>query len=153
MSRRTADRGFTLVESVVVAALVAITLLVAVSLVQERLQSARARVAADQLSVDLRLARLTAVSRRSAVDVVITAHPTNSYRLTDSRGRTRTVLMPRGVRIVSSTSPIVFRANGTVSGGASTVLETDVSRRTVERYTINTGLLGVPRIDHERTQP
>jgi Tfp pilus assembly protein FimT len=143
-------RGFTLVEGLVVVMLVVISVTVAMSLVRERLQLARVRVSAQQFAVHLRSARFTAVSQRSAADVVVAADPENRYEFTDVRGTSRTVRLPHGVRIVSSSSPIRFQANGSVSGGASTVLEVELTGNRVERWTIDTAALGVPRVSRER---
>ena len=133
-----------------VVVLLVISLTVAMALVRERLQLARARVSAQQFAVHLRSARFTAVSQRSAADVVVSADPENSYEFTDVRGTTRTVRLPHGVRIVSSSSPIRFQANGSVTGGASTVLEVELSGDRVERWTIDTVALGVPRVSRQR---
>jgi len=148
--RRSYAPGFTLIEVLVVVILVVISVTVAMALVHERLQLARVRVSAQQFAVHLRSARFTAVSKRSAADVVVDADPLNRYEFTDIRGTTRTVILPSGVRIVSSSSPIRFQANGSVSGGASTVLEVELSGDRVERWTIDTAALGVPRVSRER---
>jgi Tfp pilus assembly protein FimT len=144
------ERGTTLTEGLVVLVLVAISITAATALVQERLQLVRIRVSAQQLAVNLRSARFTAVSQRSAAEVTVAADPQNHYRFTDVRGKTRTVRLPPGVRIVSSSSPIRFEANGSVPGGASTVLEVELTGGRVERWTIETVALGVPRLSHER---
>jgi len=140
-------------ESLVVIVIVGMTVVVAVPLTAERVRSARIRVATKQFVVDLRAARLTAVSNRSSVDVVVSADPTNSYQFTDSRGREHQVQLPEGVRIANSNALIQFRANGSVLGGASTVLETDLSKYESERWTVTTSVLGVTRTAHARFTP
>jgi prepilin-type N-terminal cleavage/methylation domain-containing protein len=153
MNSRRDQRGFSLLEGIVVLVLVGLTAAVASSLVKERVLSARVRVAASQLAFDLRAARLKAVSNRTAVNVTFTVDPANRYEYTDTYGRLRTRNLAAGVRIVSSSSPIVFQSNGSVSGGASTLLEANVSSSAVERWTIDTTVLGNPRVTHERVTP
>jgi prepilin-type N-terminal cleavage/methylation domain-containing protein len=143
-------RGFTLVESLVVLVLLVIAVAIAMSLVQERLQTARIRVSAQQFAVHLRSARFAAVSQRSPADVIVSADPENTYRFTDVRGKDHIIRLPAGVRIVSSSSPIRFQANGAVSGGASTVMEVELPGDRLERWEIDTAALGVPRLSHER---
>ena len=133
--------------------LVAMTSVVAATLVKERVLSARIRVVSDQLAYDLRAARLKAVSQRAAVDVVVTTDPANTYAYTDARGHLQTRDMPPGVRIVSSNNPIRFQTNGSVIGGASTVLETDLSTFATERWTVDTTVLGNPRVSHVKVTP
>lgn len=147
---RRPPHGFTMVETLASLAILVITIMVVVPTAAERLRTARIRVAAKQLSLDLRAARLKAVSNRTAIDVIVTSHPGSGYRYTEPSGRTREIPLPSGVQIVSSTSPIRFAANGSVAGGASTVLEADLSGSSVDRWTITTSFLGIPRITHER---
>ena len=130
--------------------LAALALAAVTALVQERVQIAKVRVSAQQFAVHLRSARFAAVSQRSPTDVIIATDPQNTYSFTDVRGKTHTILLPQGVRITSSSSPIRFLANGTVSGGASTVLEAELSGNKLERWEINTEPLGVPRLSHAR---
>ena len=51
-----------------------------------------------------------------------------AYEFTDLQGRARTETLPPGIRIVSSTSPITFRPNGTLDTEAVTVLEVEMRR-------------------------
>ena len=98
----------------------------------------------------LRSARFTAVSQRSPADVIVSADPVNTYQYTDVRGKSHTIRLPLGVQITSSSSPIRFLPNGTVTGGASTILEAELSGDKLERWTIATEPLGVPRLTHAR---
>ena len=145
--------GFSLIESTLAIAILGIVLIVAASIVSERVRAAKIRVAAGQFVMDLRAARLTALSNRGPVDVVVAADPGNSYRYTGAHGMIRLVPMPDGVRIISSTSPIRFRSNGSVLGGASTVIETNLSNSSLERWTVTTSVLGIPQTAHEKVVP
>jgi Tfp pilus assembly protein FimT len=121
-----------------------------VPIVGERVRMAQIRTMVGQFAFDVRAARWTAVSLRSPVDLTVSVEPTNVYQFLDSRGRPRRVEMPEGVRIVSSTSPIRFEANGSVPGGASTVIEVQLDNDTVSRWTVSTNLLGVPTTTEEK---
>ena len=147
------QHGVTLLEVLVALVLLGITSAFASALVVERVRAARSRVAADQLAVDLRSARLAAISNRKPVSLVVSTDPANAYEYTDGQGTLRRVDLPDGVRIVSSTSPITFESNGAVAGGASTVLETQLSKYQQERRTVSTSVIGITRVSHELLQP
>lgn len=152
IERRSGQRGFTLVESLVAIVILVIAVTIGLSLVRERLYTARIRVVAQQFAVHLRAARFAAVSTRSQVAVVVAADPGNTYQYTDVRGAVKMIDLPSAVRIASSSSPITFLANGAVSGGASTVFEVQLAYDRLERWTIATGALGVPRVTHEQVE-
>jgi Tfp pilus assembly protein FimT len=147
---REREGGLSLIETLVVIVLLAISMTMASALVLERVRAARIRVAAARFEIDLRSARLTAVSNRKPVEVVVAPEPANTYQYTDSRGRFHEIQMPLGVRIVSSTSPIRFLPNGSVLGGASTVFETELSTYDVDRWVVDTSALGLARIRRDR---
>jgi hypothetical protein len=79
------------------------------------------------------------------VTVAVSTNPLNSYEYTDARGDQRSVHLPPGVRIVSSVTPITFRPNGSVLGGATTVIETELSSSRTERWSVQTNGLGISR--------
>ena len=123
------------------------------TVVLDRVRSARIRVAAEQFAIDLRAARLKAVSTRGAVDVTISLDPANAYEYSDGHGRLRHIRMPPGVQIISSNSTISFQANGSILSGPSTVFETELSPQSTERWTVTTNILGNPRTTHYRVGP
>jgi prepilin-type N-terminal cleavage/methylation domain-containing protein len=142
--------GFSLPELLVVVAIVGIAVLVSVPLVSEQVRLAKIRGAADQLTMDLKAARMIAVSSRSTVDFTVNTDPTNDYQYTDARGKTRQISMPSGVTITSSTSPISFGPTGKLSSAATTVMEINVTGSTIERWTITTSILGVSSVTQQR---
>ena len=146
------QRGVTFLEALVALMLLGISSAFASSLVVERVRATRSRVAAQQLAVDLRSARLAAISNRKPVSVFVSTDPANAYEYTDAHGVLRRIRLPDGVRIMSSTSPITFEPNGSVAGGASTVLETNLAQYRLERRTVSTNVIGISRISHERVQ-
>jgi prepilin-type N-terminal cleavage/methylation domain-containing protein len=144
------SRGFSLLESLAVMVILAIMLAAIAPMVAERMQQAKVRTSVSQFSLDLRAARWTAVSSRATVDLIVIADPANAYEYTDVKGKLRRIQLPDGVRIASSTNPIQFRANGSVLGGASTVIEAQIADDTLSRWTIDTSSLGISRTMHQR---
>lgn len=143
-------RGFSLPELLVVSVILAIMMAFIVPLAGESLYKARIRANVNQFALDLRAARWTAVSRGAPVDVVVAADPVNSYQYTDIRGRLRQFEMPEGVRILGSTNPIRFLANGSVTGGSTTVIEAQIADSRISRWTVTTSTLGISRTTHEQ---
>jgi Tfp pilus assembly protein FimT len=137
-----AAAGVTLAELLVVVAIIALAVMVAVPAITQAVRSARVRAAVDQFSVTMRAARMVAVTNQSPCDVQVAVDPANRYTYVDARGKTRSVHMPTGVRIVSSTSPITFRPNGSVPGGATTRIETSTGAGAAEVWRIETNELG-----------
>ena len=151
--KRNRERGFTLLEGLAVMTILAITAVVASSMALERIRSSRIRVSAEQFAIDLRAARLKAVSNRSPVDVTIFSDPTNAYEYSDGHGRLRQIRLPSGVQITGSDSTISFQANGSILAGTSTIFETELTSGSVERWTVTTSILGNPRTTHYRVAP
>ena len=138
------ERGFSLLELLVVMVVLAIMTGVLVPMATQRVRMARIRTQVNQFALDLRAARWTAVSKREVVSLVVAVAPDNSYEYTDVHGRVRRVEMPDGVLIVSSTDPIQFLANGSVVGGSSTVIEAQINDTMKSKWTITTNAMGVP---------
>ena len=146
-SNRDGQRGFSLLEFLVVTVILAIMATFVVPLAAERVRVARIRTSVNQFSLDLRAARWAAVSGRKTVQMTVGG---STYSYADSLGRTRLVHLPNGVQIVTSTNPIEFKPNGSVTGGATTTIETVLSEGRKSRWVITTNVLGVPFT--ERTQ-
>ncbi len=142
-------KGFSLLELLLVMVILALTATLIVPAVGEGSRRLRVRNMVNQFALDLSAARWTAVSGGKAVDLVVTVDPANGYEYTDQHGRLRSVQMPDGVLIVSSTSPIQFKPNGSVLGGSTTVIESPISTSTLSRWTITTNVLGVSTTTHE----
>lgn len=144
------QKGFSLLEFLVVMVILTLTATAIVPAAVERVRMARVRTMVNQFTIDLRAARWAAVSGRNTVEMTVAVDPANSYQYMDSRGRVRSVTMPDGVRIVTSTNPIEFRANGSVTGGSSTVFEADLTDDVSSAWTIDTNVLGVPSVQHQQ---
>ncbi len=148
------QRGVTLPELLVVVTIIAMAVLVAVPTITDTIRTARLRSAARSMEATFRAARIVAVTQRTDMTVEVRTGPAaptppgpteNQYTFTDLRGLPRTERMPSGIRIVSSTSPIVFRPNGTLDAEASTVLEVQ-TRQGLATWEIRTSRMGVTRV-------
>lgn len=144
------SRGVSMSELLVVLAILGIAVAIGIPLVNQQIRMAKIRGAADQLAMDIKAARMIAVSTRSDVDLTINAQPSNFYEYTDNQGKTRRIEMPEGVRITSTTSPMTFHLNGSLNSPATTVLEIDLGSNLTERWTISTTILGVSKTEFER---
>lgn len=141
------ERGFTLPELLVVLAIGGLVLGMGIALVSDQVRSASIRGAADQFTVDLRAARMIAVSRQANVDLVVQPDPQNRYTYTRADGVPVSVDLPPQVKILSSSpTTIQFRSNGSVTAAATTVLEIALSGNVKERWTVTTSPVGVPAV-------
>jgi len=146
--------GVTLPELLVVVAIIGMAVLVAVPTITDTIRSTRLRSATRSLEATFRAARIVAVTQRTDMSVAVRTGPAwpaapgpteNEYTFTDLRGLPRTEKMPPGIRIVSSTSPIVFRPNGTLDAEAVTVLEVQ-TRQGSKTWEVRTSRMGVTRV-------
>ena len=148
---RKGSRGFSLPELLVVLAIIGIAAVVTWPLVSEQVRQTKARAAGDQLSMDLRAARMIAISRRTPWTVTLDADAAR-YTYTDGRGVVRRVQLPSGVRVISpaGVSTVTFGINGSVAAATSTVLEVDLSEGVRERVTVEVSVAGVTRLQKQR---
>ena len=137
-----------------VLAIIGLAVMVAVPSITDSIRSARLRSATRSLEATFRAARIVAVTQRRDISVEVRPGPAaptppgpteNQYTFTDLRGLPRTETMPPGIRIVSSTSPIVFRANGTLDAEALTVLEVQ-THQGLKTWEVRTSRMGVTRV-------
>ncbi len=154
MARSRRQAGVTLPEMLVAVTIIAMAVLVAVPTISETLRSTRLRTATRSLEATFRAARIVAVTQRTDMPIEVRTGPAppttpgpteNQYTYTDLRGIPRTETMPPGIRIVASTSPIVFRPNGTLDAEAVTVLEVQ-TRQGPRTWEIRTSRMGVTRV-------
>lgn len=148
------QRGVTLPELLVVVTIIGLAVLVAVPTITETVRLSRLRSATRSLEATFRAARIVAVTQQQAMSVEVRTGPApptlpgpteNQYTYTDLRGVVRVARMPAGIRIVSSTSPIVFKPNGTLDAAAVTVLEVE-TRQGLQTWEVRTGIIGVTRV-------
>ena len=144
-------RGFSLPELLVVLAILGLSIALVVPLVSHEVRRARIRGAVPQFVADLRVARTIAVSTRQTVNVQVVTDPGNEYVYQDARGKQWRIVLPEGIRILSSSpSPIAFRKDGSVPpNGSMTVFEATVPGRGVEHWTVRTSYLGISGASRE----
>ena len=152
---RNIRNGFSAAELLVVIAIIGLIVAVVVPIAGNQVRTARARSAADTMGVDLRAARMLAVTRQQDVPFVLEVDPVNAYRYTGNDGKIRRIVLPQGVRILDASSPttITFRPNGSVTAPATTVVEIALSGSSTakETYTIVTATTGIPKTTKTRT--
>lgn len=149
------EHGFSLTEILVVVAIMGLAVAISVPLVAEAVNQNRIRTAADQLSVDLRAARMIAVSKRAMpyLDVSVEPDPLNRYSFVNGRGETRTVQLPTGVRIVSPATAYTIRylRDGSVTGGGNTtVMRVQLSAGDEQEWRVITNAMGVTKTTRTR---
>jgi prepilin-type N-terminal cleavage/methylation domain-containing protein len=155
MHHASRDRGFSLPEVLIVLAIIGLAVAISVPLVSEMVNQARIRTAADQFSVDLRAARMIAVSKRATpyLDVSVQPDPVNRYTFANGRGETRVVQFPKGVRVITPSTDYTVRylRDGSVSGGGNTtVLRVQLSGGHEEEWRVITNAMGVTRTTRTR---
>ena len=142
-TRNIAHAGFSIVEMLLVLAIMGIFITFAGPAFTESYRAYKVRSASQELSVALRAVRQVAVSTRAASSLLVDT-AAGSYTWTDAKGKTRTWGLPVGVAFISATpSTITFVTNGTVStGSASIVLQGTVSGSRADRWTLNLNTVG-----------
>ncbi len=147
----------TLAELLAVVAIIGMAITLAIPLITGAVRSANARAAVNGFAVNLKAARMLAVAGNGPVVVTIQTEPDPDcfctetyYEYPDRRGIMRRFNMPRGVTIASSTAPITFRPNGSVQGGATTVIKTQLAPGSFEVWTIETSRTGVSIVERTR---
>ena len=154
-----AGAGVTLPELLVVIAIISMIVTISIPLIAGAVRSSSARAAANGFAVNLKAARMLAVSLNSPIAITVQEEPhpdcfcaITYYEYPDRRGTLRRFFMPPGVTIDTSTPTITFMPNGSVPGGSNTVIRTQVSPETVETWTIETTTTGFSAVQHARTR-
>src|SRR5262245_13185600 len=142
-TRNISQKGFSIVEMLLVLAIMGIFITFAGPAFTESYRAYKVRSASQELSVALRAVRQVAVSTRTASSLLVDT-AAGSYTLTDAKGKTRTWGLPVGVAFISATpSTITFVTNGTVStGSASIVLQGTVNGSRADRWTLDLNTVG-----------
>lgn len=144
------NKGFTLVEMLIVIAFIGITVAIGIPLVNEQVRIAEVRAAADELAVHLRAARMIAVSHHKNITVTVSVDPTNSISYESTTGTPRVMTMPGRVKIVSgSTASITFKSDGSTGATSTVTTESAVSDKT-ERWTLQVNIMGMVSVTHTR---
>jgi len=148
--RRRVQAGFSLVELLVVLAIIGAIVAMGIPLVNEQLRIAEVRSITDEIAVHLRAARMIAVSQHKDVVVTVNADPTNSVSYIGTNGETRLITMPGRVKIKSGSSvSITFHSDGS-SGATSTVTTESTVSKAIERWTLSVNTVGLITVAHVR---
>jgi len=142
-SERHGERGVTLAEILIIVGILGVILLVAVPLTSSTLRRSAAQTTVNEFEMSLRASRVLAVTRQTPMSVTVQADPVNRYSYTDRRGQVRQIDLPASVTITSSDSPITFERNGSVSGGATTVIDVALPGGVAFTYTVSTSAIGI----------
>jgi prepilin-type N-terminal cleavage/methylation domain-containing protein len=144
------EAGFSLVEMLAVLALIAVVVAIGIPIVNEQVRIAEVRSAADQIAVDMRAARMIAVSKHKSIPFTINIDPVNTYSYEGTTGATRTIAMPGRVKIKNgSATSVTFKQDGSVAAAATVTVESAVSAST-ERWAIAVNTLGFAKLTHTR---
>jgi prepilin-type N-terminal cleavage/methylation domain-containing protein len=153
-TRHITEAGFSIVEMLLVLALMGIFITFAGPAFTESYRAYRVRSASQELSVAIRAVRQVAVSTRAASNLLVNT-TAGTYSWTDAKGKTRTWGLPEGVAFVSANpSTITFVTNGTVStGSASIVLQGTVNASRADRWTLNLNTVGQVKSTYSMVTP
>lgn len=110
-------RGLTVIELIIVVALIAIVLTIAIPGFRDILERRRLEGAANELAIDLQYARTEAVSRQANVSLT-TAADGLSYTITGIP-LAKTVALPAGVTVTANVARTYEGFRGTAGGDAT----------------------------------
>jgi len=137
---RRQQKGYSLVELLLVLGIMGIFLAIAIPALGQYMRSYSARVGADEFVSHMRLARHLAIARHQPVNMTVNA---TDYSLPDwadeniATADTRDFELPRGCTIVSGTGTVTFRTDGTISTSATTMrMEIALDGQITARYDI-----------------
>lgn len=150
------QRGYTLLEVVIVAGLIAVVAAIFVPAFFNVVQNYRSQVAVEQIMINMRFARMAAVKKRRNYRIVVNADPTNTYTLEMDEDRDGTfepyrnadTTVASGLKILTGgITSVTFNARGaaTISGGNT--IRVQSSEDYIHRITVQTN--GMVRMTKE----
>lgn len=148
-SYRAGREGMSLIETLVVLAAIALTLLVAVPAIQTTLANYRTKTAAAQVAMDIRFARNACVKKKipytMAINNASASTAPNTYTISGPGLPTIQRSLPAGVEIDdSSITQIDFQALGncTTLPGSNTARNIDITGKSPYRRRLTVSLSG-----------
>ncbi len=143
------QRGVSLIEILIIVAVIGVIMLFAVPLTANQLQRIHARSTINEFTMALRAARMMAVTQQTPIDVIVEDTPDNKYSYTDGNGNFREFELAQSVSITASDTPISFARNG-ASGGTTTTIIADLPGGHTDTYTVTTTNLGMVEVSKVR---
>jgi general secretion pathway protein H len=146
MLRNHRQKGYSLVELLMVLAILGIALAITLPALGTYMRSYSARVGTDEFVSRMRLVRHLAIARHQPVSITVNAE---DYSVPDwndadiATADTRDFELPGGVSVVSGTGTVTFRSDGTCTTGATTVrLEIAMNGEITARYDVAVSAAG-----------
>jgi prepilin-type N-terminal cleavage/methylation domain-containing protein len=146
MVKNRRQKGFSLIELLMVLAIMGIAMAIALPALGQYMRSYSARVGTDEFVSRMRLVRHLAIARHQPVSITVNA---KDYSVPDwgapdiATAPTRDFELPGAVSVVSGTGTLTFRSDGTCSSGATTVrLEIQMNGETTARYDVSVSTAG-----------
>jgi general secretion pathway protein H len=140
MLKNNRQKGYSLIELLMVLAILGIAMAIAIPALGQYMRSYSARVGTDEFVSRIRLVRHLAIARHQPVSITINAQ---DYSVPDwndqdiATADTRDFELPGGVSVVSGTGTVTFRSDGTCTTGATTVrLEIAMNGEITARYDV-----------------
>ena len=116
------ERGVTLVELLVVVAILGLFMLVALPAIGNYIRAGRVRASNDGIVGDLKAARYIAITNRTTATVTFD-QTARTWSYTDIHGRTITRTLELGTSFTTLTAtPVTFKSDGSLSTSAATIV-------------------------------
>jgi len=143
------ERGVTLLEGLIVVGLIAVVAAVALPTFFRLLMNYRSQTAVEQVTMNLRFARMAAVKKRINYRIIFNADPTNTYEVQMDPSRLGSwekypnadTSLPDGLKILTGgITTVTFNGRGaaTIASGGSDTIRIESAPDYIHRITVRT---------------